>query len=95
MGAKVRVSGGNVIVTDGPFAETKELIGGFAIVEAGTVEEAIAIARGFWIIPSVKKFLDRRSSFPFSLSTTIASFLLPLCCSVPRQLLARGVAITA
>src|SRR5262249_54200563 len=48
MGAKVRVSGGNVVVTDGPFAETKELVGGFAIVEASSKEEAIAIARGFW-----------------------------------------------
>src|SRR5262245_56360527 len=48
MGAKVRVSGGNVVVTDGPFAETKELVGGFAIVEAGSMEEAIAIAKGFW-----------------------------------------------
>ena len=48
IGAKVRVSGGNVVVTDGPFAETKELVGGFAIVEASSKEEAIAIARGFW-----------------------------------------------
>src|SRR5262249_15472303 len=48
MGPKVRVSGGNVVVTDGTFAETKELVGGFAIVEAGSKEEAIAIAKGFW-----------------------------------------------
>src|SRR5262249_52777673 len=48
MGAKVRVSGGTVVVTDGPFAETKEVVGGFAIVEAGSKEEAIAIAKGFW-----------------------------------------------
>ena len=48
MGAKVRVSGGKVVVTDGPFAETKEIVGGFAIVEASSKEEAIAIAKGFW-----------------------------------------------
>src|SRR5258705_12403885 len=30
LGARVRSSGGNVIVTDGPFAETKEVIAGFA-----------------------------------------------------------------
>jgi hypothetical protein len=48
MGAKVRVSGGNVVVTDGPFVETKELVGGFAIVDAGSKEEAIAIAKRFW-----------------------------------------------
>src|SRR5262249_2122074 len=48
MGAKVRVSGGKVVVTDGPFAETKEIVGGFAIVEARSREEAIATAKGFW-----------------------------------------------
>src|SRR5262245_57996617 len=48
MGAKVRVSGGKVIVTDGPFTETKELVGGYAIVEANSKEDAIAIAKRFW-----------------------------------------------
>src|SRR5262245_58103959 len=48
MGAKVRVSRGKVAVTDGPFTETKEVLGGFAIVNAGSKEEAIAIAKGFW-----------------------------------------------
>ncbi|HKE39349.1 MAG TPA: YciI family protein, partial [Casimicrobiaceae bacterium] len=33
-GARVRVSRGTLSVTDGPFPETKELIGGYAIVEA-------------------------------------------------------------
>jgi len=47
-GAKVRVSGGYVVVTDGPFAETKEIVGGFAIVDVGSKEEAIAIAKEFW-----------------------------------------------
>jgi len=37
-----------VLVTDGPFAETKEIVGGFAIVDASSKEEAIAIAKGFW-----------------------------------------------
>jgi hypothetical protein len=32
-------------VTDGPFAETKELIGGFMIVSAGSYEEALEVAR--------------------------------------------------
>src|SRR5262249_31746665 len=48
MGAKVRVSGGKVVVTDGPFTETKEIVGGFAIVDVASKEEAIAIAREFW-----------------------------------------------
>jgi hypothetical protein len=46
-GARVRVSRGNVTVTDGPFAETKELIGGYAIVETPSRDEAIALGRRF------------------------------------------------
>ena len=37
--------GGDVIVTDGPFAETKEHIGGFWIVEAADMDGALAWAR--------------------------------------------------
>src|SRR5262245_19704001 len=48
MGAKVRVSGGKVLVTDGPFAETKEIVGGYAMVDVASKEEAIAVARRFW-----------------------------------------------
>lgn len=33
MGARVQLKGGKVVVLDGPFAETKEVIGGFAIFE--------------------------------------------------------------
>ncbi len=46
-GARVRSTGGNVIVTDGPFAETKELIAGFALLEASSKEEAIRLTRDF------------------------------------------------
>jgi hypothetical protein len=46
-GARVRVSGGKMTVTDGPFAETKELIGGFAILEASSKEEAIRLGKEF------------------------------------------------
>ena len=35
-------------MTDGPFAETKEIVGGYAIVDVSSKEEAIAIAKGFW-----------------------------------------------
>ncbi|HEY4202368.1 MAG TPA: YciI family protein [Devosiaceae bacterium] len=44
-GARVRVGGGKLVVTDGPFAESKEVIGGFAIVEVDSKEEAMDIAR--------------------------------------------------
>ena len=40
----VRVRGGKVLVSDGPFAETKEQIGGFFLIEAADVEEAVRIA---------------------------------------------------
>ena len=46
-GARVRASGGKMTVTDGPFAETKELIGGFAILEAASKEEAIQLGKKF------------------------------------------------
>jgi len=44
-GHKVRMSGGKIAVTDGPFAETKEVIGGFAILNYASHDEAIAGAR--------------------------------------------------
>ena len=46
-GALVRVERGKVKVIDGPFAEAKELIGGYAILKASSKEEAIEMGRGF------------------------------------------------
>ncbi len=37
--------GQGIVVTDGPYVETKELLGGFVIVEADSVDEAVAMAR--------------------------------------------------
>ena len=42
----VRVRDGKAIVTDGPFAETKEAVGGFDIIECDSLEEAVEIAAG-------------------------------------------------
>jgi hypothetical protein len=36
--------GGQVVVTDGPFIESKEVIGGFAIIEVADLDEALAMA---------------------------------------------------
>ena len=47
LGARVRLDAGKVTVTDGPFTEAKELIGGFALLEAASKEEAIAIVKKF------------------------------------------------
>jgi hypothetical protein len=46
-GARVRKSNGKMSVTDGPFAETKELIGGLAILQANSKEHAIELAKYF------------------------------------------------
>jgi hypothetical protein len=46
-GARIRLSGGKVTVTDGPFTETKELVAGFAIIQVKSKEEAIEWTRRF------------------------------------------------
>jgi hypothetical protein len=40
----VRVRGGKTLTTDGPFAETREQLGGYYLVEAADLDQAIAIA---------------------------------------------------
>lgn len=42
----VRVREGEALVTDGPFVATKEAIGGFDIIECGSMDEAVEIAAG-------------------------------------------------
>jgi hypothetical protein len=44
---RIRAKGGKLTVIDGPFTEAKEIIGGYAIVETRTREEAIEIALRF------------------------------------------------
>jgi hypothetical protein len=46
-GARVRRQEGKLSVTDGPFAETKEVVGGFAILKADSREEAIELTKLF------------------------------------------------
>ncbi len=40
-GARVRVAGGQLTVTDGPFTETRELVGGYSVYEVRSKEEAV------------------------------------------------------
>lgn len=47
LGSRVRRANGNISVTDGPFAETKEVVGGFAILKANSKQEAIELTRNF------------------------------------------------
>jgi hypothetical protein len=49
-GARVEVTDGSVRVIDGPFAEAKELIAGFAILEVGSLAEAVEHARKFALL---------------------------------------------
>jgi hypothetical protein len=46
-GVRVRLANGKITVTDGPFAESKEVIGGWAILQASTKADAIRIATEF------------------------------------------------
>jgi hypothetical protein len=46
-GIQLKCERGKVSVTDGPYAETKDLIDGFALVEVGSREQAIGIATEF------------------------------------------------
>jgi len=46
-GARIRVAGGKTFLIDGPFAETKELVGGYAIFDLKSKEEAIQMGTRF------------------------------------------------
>ena len=47
LGARVRLAAGKVTVTDGPFTESKEGVGGFAIMQASSKEEAVELIKSF------------------------------------------------
>ena len=46
-GFQIRSSGGKLTTTDGPFTETKEVVGGYAIVDVASREEALKVAHQF------------------------------------------------
>jgi hypothetical protein len=46
-GARVKLESGTITVTDGPFAEAKEVVGGYAIMDFASREEALALATRF------------------------------------------------
>jgi len=46
-GTRVRLSSGKITVMDGPFAESKEIVGGYAIMDAKSRDEALGLARRF------------------------------------------------
>jgi hypothetical protein len=63
----VRVQAGKRLVTDGPFAETREQLGGYTLVEATDLDEAIEMAAGFlgqdsWVSIEVRPVVDLTGS---------------------------------
>ena len=46
MGARVRLSKGQVTVTDGPFTEAKEVVGGYLLFTANSLDEATELGKG-------------------------------------------------
>ena len=59
-GARVRFSGGKPTVTDGPFAETKELVAGYWLIRASSKQEAIELAKK---VPFVDGEIEIRQMF--------------------------------
>lgn len=51
-GRTVRHREGRVVVTDGPFMETKEHLGGYHLIEADSIEEAVAVAARIPTLPA-------------------------------------------
>lgn len=47
LGARVRLDNGTITVKDGPFTEAKEVVGGFALLQANSKEEALELVRNF------------------------------------------------
>ena len=59
----VRVNAGKRLVTDGPYAETREQLGGYTLIEATDLDDAIEIAAGFlgddsWVTIEVRPVVD-------------------------------------
>jgi hypothetical protein len=71
-GARVRLSGGKSTVTDGPFTESKELVAGFALIQAKWTEEAIEHTKRFLkVAGTVRARFARCSRSRISLSQPI------------------------
>ena len=62
MATSVRASSGKRLVTDGPFAETREQLGGFLLINAANLDEAIEIAKqtpaGQWGIVEIRPVIE-------------------------------------
>jgi hypothetical protein len=74
-GARISFDGGRQVVTDGPFAETKELIGGYWIIQAKSKEEALEWAKrcpiGGDVVLELRRIFEM-SEFPAELQEAAA-----------------------
>lgn len=57
-GARVKLSGGRTSVVDGPFTESKEVVGGYAVLNADSMKEAIELTRRFLVVHGDEWELD-------------------------------------
>ena len=57
-GVRVKLSGGRTSVVDGPFAESKEVVGGYAILSAASMQEAIELTQRFLLVHGDEWELD-------------------------------------
>lgn len=77
MGARVTFKGGKPLVTDGPFAEAKEVLGGFWIIEVGSLQEAKDWAArcpaGETEVIEVRQ-IQEMSDFPEDMQEVVAHF---------------------
>ena len=81
-GARVRFEGGKRTVIDGPFAETRELVAGFAIWEVKDMDEAVAWAKRSPNPTSGRSEIEIR---PFYEAADLAEFMTPEELSAPRD----------
>lgn len=57
-GVRVKLSGGRTSVVDGPFTESKEVVGGYAVLSADSMKEAIELTRRFLVVHGDEWELD-------------------------------------
>ena len=77
MGAEVSFSEGKPVVTDGPFSETKEVVGGYWMIQVNSKEEAIAWAKRCPAFPDFAfeiRQVSEFSDFPAEVQTAAAVY---------------------
>ena len=70
-GTKIVNKGGRMTVTDGPFAETKEIVGGFALIDVPSKEDAVEWTKRFLAIAgegetTIREYFGPDEQYPFA-----------------------------